>query len=367
MSEDGNASEFEALFGNAPCGYVVVSIDGRIARINSTLTNWLGRSAQELTDLPFTQILSFGGRIAFETHLTPMLRLQGQIDEIALDLVASNGAKVPVIANAAVKRDEAGKPLQTWVTLFKAADRRKYERGLIAARDEAEAASLASHETAVLREQFIAVLGHDLRNPVAALDAGSRLLSSEELSERGKFVLRQMGQSVARASSLIDNILDFARGRLGEGLILERNRDEPLNPVLEQVVAEVSAIYPDRKIETSFIVDDPIYCDRQRIAQLFANLLSNAIAHGAPDLPIEVEARSDGQFTLAVRNGGDPIPDDAREKLFEPFFRGGSQRSQQGLGLGLFIVSEIAKAHGGSMDVTSNSNETSFVLSIPTV
>jgi sigma-B regulation protein RsbU (phosphoserine phosphatase) len=314
----------------------------------------------------FGDCMSFGGRIAFETHLAPLLRLQGYVGEIALDLLGADGTKIPIIANAAEKRAEDGSHLLTRITLFKAVDRRTYERSLIEARDEAEHAKEAEHETAILREQFIAVLGHDLRNPIAALSSGVALLGKEELSNRGRFIVEQMGQSVGRAAALIDDVLDFARGRLGEGIILNRNDREPLTPVLEQVAAEIRLAGKARVIETDFAIEEPLHCDRQRLGQLAANLISNAVAHGAAGRPIKVEAKTaGGQFLLAVSNEGAPIPLEARARLFQPFVRGMNEQSKQGLGLGLFIVNEIAKAHGGGMDVESTAERTCFRFWMP--
>lgn len=365
MSDPLPTEDLADLYENAPCGYISLTPDGTIVKLNHTLAIWLGRPADALLSHKFNAFLSFGARIAFETHLAPLLRLQGHVGEIALDLLGADGTKVPVIANAAEKRSEDGEHLFTRITLFKAVDRRQYERSLVAAREEAETAVLAEHETAVLREQFIAVLGHDLRNPLAAIDSGVRLLERETLSDRGQFITQSMAQSVARAALLIDNVLDFARGRLGEGLILERSDRDPLAPVLEHVAAEVRAATPNRIIHTDFDIEGPVYCDRQRIGQLAANLISNAVTHGASGTPVEVHAHSaDGRFELSVTNQGQPIPDDIREQLFQPFVRGDGHRNQQGLGLGLFIVNEIAKAHGGTVTVVSTEEATRFTFAM---
>lgn len=366
MSDTLPTEDLADLYENAPCGYVSLSPDARIVKVNRRLCEWLGRSADDLLGESFHELLSFGGRIAFETHLAPLLRLQGRVEEIALDLLHSDGTKLPVIANAAEKRDRDGRHLFTRLTLFKAVDRRSYERGLLDARTQAEAAALQVHEASLLREQFIAVLGHDLRNPLAALAAGARMLGQEEgLSNRGRVVIKEMAASIARATALVGDVLDLARGRLGGGLILSREEVQ-LAPVLEQVVSEIRAIAPDREILTDFSITRPVMCERGRIAQLASNLLSNALTHGAPGLPIEIEARTDEErFTLAVTNGGVPIPPAARAQLFQPYFRGAVRPSQQGLGLGLFIVDEIAKAHGGSMEVISTEELTRFIFSMP--
>lgn len=366
-SEELPTEDLEDLYENAPCGYLSISPEGRIVKVNRTLADWLGSSSDALVGRPFHDLLSFGGRIAFETHLAPLLRLQGFVHELALDLLLPDASKVPVIANAAEKRDSEGRHVFTRLTLFKAVDRRNYERGLLEARTRAEAATETEHETSMLREQFIAVLGHDLRNPLAALAAGAHMLSEREaLSKRGEIVIKEMSASIARAGTLVANLLDFARGRLGGGLTLARDGTRPLTPFLEQVVSEMRAIAPDREILADFSIAEPVDCDPARIAQLASNLLSNAITHGDPHMPIRVEGRiEDDRFILSVSNGGVPIPAAARAQLFQPFFRGAVRRSQQGLGLGLFIVNEIAKAHAGSMKVESTDDQTRFTLSMP--
>ena len=355
------------LYENAPCGYVSLSPDGRVVKLNRRLADWLGWDAEDLVGKPIHDLLSFGGRIAFETHLAPLLRIQGFVNELALDLLQSDGLKLPVIANANEKRDSDGRHQFTRLTLFKAVDRRSYERGLIDARDRAQAAIEVEHETSMLREQFIAVLGHDLRNPLAALAAGVRMLSKrEQLSERGEIVVKEMSASITRATALVTNLLDLARGRLGGGLGLKRDPGRPLAPIIEHVVSEMRAIAPDRQIMTDLDITQPVDCDPDRIGQLTSNLVGNALTHGAPGVPVEVEARTgEGVFMLTVTNGGVPIPPEARAHLFQPFFRGDMRPSQQGLGLGLFIVSEIAKAHGGAMEVLSDDQLTSFTFTMP--
>jgi signal transduction histidine kinase len=232
--------------------------------------------------------------------------------------------------------------------------------------DRSEATLLNERQTSELREQFIAVLGHDLRNPLASIAAGVRMLPKAESREAMSEITGLMQTSVNRMSRLIANVLDFARGRLGGGLTLQRSVDEPLEPMLKQVIAELQSSHPAATIDARFDMREPVNCDPQRIGQLFSNLLGNAVTHGASDRPIEVRATSGGgMFELSVVNSGDPIPPEATEKLFQPFYRGGARRSPQGLGLGLFIASEIASAHGGTLKVDSSDRKTRFTLQIP--
>jgi signal transduction histidine kinase len=230
-----------------------------------------------------------------------------------------------------------------------------------------EADLLSERTASELREQFIAVLGHDLRNPLASIAAGARLLRKRLLDEDDVEILGLMQGSVLRMSGLIDDVMDFARGRLGGGLTLDRNTDEPLEPALKQVIAELLAGWPDRTIDLQFGLDDPINCDRARVAQLFSNLLGNALTYGAPDKPVQVVARTfDDSFELSVGNAGDPILPEAMERLFQPFTRGSARPKQQGLGLGLYIASEIARAHGGTLTVNSKDDRTLFMFRMPT-
>lgn len=369
MSDQRSPEDLEDLYETAPCGYVSLSPDSHIAKVNRTLADWLGWPPEQIVGKPVHEILGFGGRIAFETHLAPLLRMQGHVYEIALDLLTADGEKIPTIANAAEKRTADGNHLFTRLTLFKAVDRRTYERSLLEARLKAEAESKAQREASLLREQFIAVLGHDLRNPMAAIGAGIGLLGKhEKLSERGQGIVAQMDRSIERATSLINDLLDLARGSLGRGFAIERTADAPLAPVLEQVVAEIRSIAPGQSIESRIAIDEPVYCDRGRIGQLASNLLANAVTHGSADRPIEFEATTPGdRFVLTVANGGEPIPNEVRGHLFQPFFRGAARPSRNGLGLGLFIALEIAKAHDGTIDVSSDSTETRFTFTMPKI
>jgi PAS domain S-box-containing protein len=220
---------------------------------------------------------------------------------------------------------------------------------------------------AILREQFIAVLGHDLRNPLAAMLSGTRLLMKMSLNDRAAAIVRMMEDSGQRMSGLIDNVLDFARGRLGGGLVLDPAANAPVEMALRQVVAELTASAPDRVVEMEFNLAEPINCDLGRIAQLCSNLLGNAHTHGSADQPIHVRAVSGpGCFELSVSNAGDPIPPVALGRLFRPFFRSAGRSSREGLGLGLYIAHEIAKAHGGTLGVESTRDETRFTFRMPT-
>lgn len=365
--------DLEDLYENAPCGYLSLEPSGRIFKVNKTLATWTGYDSEKLLGKKFHDLLNIAGRMFYETHIAPLLRMQGFFNEVAIDLMTANGDRLPVIANAAERRDADGKAISIRITFLKATDRRRYEQELLEARDLSRALQAATEaklrdeqQTSELREQFIAVLGHDLRNPLAALSAGARILSRLPKDETETSVLHMMEATVHRMAGLIDNVLDFARGRLGGGITLSRDTRKPLEPVIRQVVDELRSVMPDRVIETNFHIVDPVNCDRTRIGQMVSNLLGNALTHGASDRPIQVFASTaDKVFELSITNQGVPISPAAMDRLFQPFFRGQVSNSLQGLGLGLHIASEIAKAHGGILTVKSTAEETRFTFLMP--
>jgi K+-sensing histidine kinase KdpD len=228
----------------------------------------------------------------------------------------------------------------------------------------ARANLLDARTTAELREQFIAVLGHDLRNPLASIGAGTELLRKTPLDERARSIVAMMDRSIARMSTLINDVLDFARGRLGHGLTLTCSTT-PLEPVLKQVIEELQTIHPERTIEAEFHLTHPVVADRGRVAQLLSNLLGNALTYGAENEPVRVKATTNGRFELVVSNKGNPIPAAAMDRLFHPFSRGEVRPNQKGLGLGLYIASEIARAHGGKIQAQSSAEATRFTFSMP--
>ncbi|WP_431272430.1 GAF domain-containing sensor histidine kinase [Dankookia sp. P2] len=244
---------------------------------------------------------------------------------------------------------------------------------LIAAQLEAEeqleasrAALLDAEAMDTLREQFIALLGHDLRNPIGAVSAGVGLLARRPADDRAAAILAEMQRSCRRMAKLVDDTLDLARGRLGGGIALQRRR-VALEAPLREVAEALRGAHPGRLIETAIDLPAPVSCDPERIAQLAGNLLANALVHGAPDRPVRLTALGrDGGLTLAVANQGPRIPPAILARLFQPFRRDADgPRAGLGLGLGLYIAAEIARAHGGTLGVSSDAAATVFTLVLP--
>ena len=231
---------------------------------------------------------------------------------------------------------------------------------------KSEADLVDARQSVELRDQFVAVLGHDLRNPLASIGASAHVLLYAPLDDNAKSVVHRIQRSVTRMSNLIDNVLDFARARLGAGIPLNIGNSATLRSMLEQVVAEIRMANPGRAIEARFEFDDRIACDAGRIGQMVSNLVANAVTYGGADGPIQVDASVIGEvFEISVTNTGEPISAETLKDLFKPFARVPNHPAQAGLGLGLYIASEIARAHRGTLSVVSSDGVTSFKFRMP--
>ncbi|MDB5817707.1 MAG: histidine kinase, partial [Rhizobacter sp.] len=228
-------------------------------------------------------------------------------------------------------------------------------------------AALASERaTGELREEFIAVLGHDLRNPLSAISANAFLLENT-LQGKDQKAAHRISTNVHRMSALIDDVLDFARGRLGSGIEAAMETVPDLASALQAVVNELKDSHPERAISSRLSIPRSVQCDQARLQQLVSNLVANAIAHGSAAGTVSLEAhleRSD--LVLSVHNDGEPITPDSLPKIFGPFWRNKATGKREGLGLGLYICSQIVAAHHGTLQVTSSSAEgTRFVARMP--
>lgn len=223
---------------------------------------------------------------------------------------------------------------------------------------------LFNEQTAVkLREQYIAILGHDLRTPLSALTMGVSFLMQQVKDDICQKILARMDNSATRMKRLISDVMDFTRGKMGDGMELNVKAVNNLEDILTYTVSELAGLHPQRAIQTSINIKGSVDCDPERIAQLLSNLLINAIVHGDPLQIIDVKSTIEhGIFSLSVTNGGAPISLEKIDKLFHPFWRNESDKQTGGLGLGLFIASQITSAHNGTLTVCSNESRTIFTF-----
>jgi signal transduction histidine kinase len=218
-----------------------------------------------------------------------------------------------------------------------------------------------------LREQFIAILCHDLRNPLHAVYASGDMLERRLTDPQSLAFVSRIKSNVRRMSALIDDVLDFARGRLGGGIGLELTDVDNINAGLATVVQELRDAQPECEIIAYMSVNRAVRCDLGRLQQVASNLLANALTHGLPHSPVKISARADeNDLVLEVWNAGEPIPAESLSKIFEPFWRHSVSASRNGLGLGLHICSQIVRAHAGRISVTSSRKDgTQFSARLP--
>jgi PAS domain S-box-containing protein len=238
------------------------------------------------------------------------------------------------------------------------------------------AAEKAAHaekaRTQEFQERFVAILGHDLRNPLSAIDMGAALVSRRAASLHDEVTVRvadRMRSSSRRMSRMIEQILDLARSRLGGGLEI-KPQPMMLCPTITLIVDEIRAAHPAREIDVRCPATAAGSWDADRLEQVFSNLVGNAIHYGDPRRPVTIDVREDGpDVIVAVHNEGPPISEALQTELFSPFRRGerdSKTTETSGLGLGLYISRELVVAHGGDLDVRSTSTEgTTFRIKLP--
>jgi two-component system, sensor histidine kinase and response regulator len=222
-------------------------------------------------------------------------------------------------------------------------------------------------ETLRLNEMFSALLAHDLRSPLSAILASARLLQARTEDKTSVDTAARIVSSGNRMARMIEDMLDLARARLAGGIVVKREPAD-FQVLVERVVREHQAAAPSRRIESTYVGNCTGHWDPERIAQVASNLIGNALKHGSPDASVGVQLEGAGRdsVSLVVSNQGTIAPD-VLVHLFDPFRAGHRDSGRgEGLGLGLYIVSQIVQAHQGTVDVkTGQGNETSFRVQLP--
>jgi sigma-B regulation protein RsbU (phosphoserine phosphatase) len=373
-----NLPDTDALYEQAPCGLMLTDADGTIRRVNATFCRWIGAEAAELVNhVRVQQLLTVGGRIFHQTHWAPLLQIQGSVAEVKLDVLhRRDGRRLPMLMNA-IRRDHGGRVFDE-LSMVIAEDRHAYERELLQARRRAEQllqqerqaqqalaqaeeqlklALETAEDRALFAEQLIGIVSHDLRTPLQTIRLGTQMLVRTPLDDAQLKTANNVLRASRRAQRLVEDLLDFTVARVGRGVsVTPQALDLP--QLLADTVDELRAAYPRHQIELRHSGEAAVMADGARIAQLVGNLVANATAYGAPDRPITIASEaSGGGFTVSVHNEGLPIDAALLPRLFDPMVRGNAPATGRSVGLGLFIVREIARAHGGRVDVASAAGE----------
>ena len=257
-----------------------------------------------------------------------------------------------------VKASHALPMFQLFATMIgRSLDEQDY---LMALEENAERDRLNSQ----LREEFIGVVGHDIRNPITAIKAGIRMIERTPEKDHGD-LLKEMSKTADRMDRIVANLLDLSRGRLGGGLQLHGKRPVNMAGLLQDLVREMEQAH-GVTIETDISLSKPVHCDEVRLGQLIMNLLVNAATHGETGKPIALSAeQKSGQLHIHVENHGPLIPRKTLKHLFEPYYRSSDGGTTEGLGLGLYISQQIAAAHGGRITASSDHDTTVFSFEMP--
>ena len=397
--------DLEDLFENAPGGYVSARPNGRIIRVNQTLAAWLGRGLDELVGKRFQDLLNVAGKIYYETHFAPLLRMQGFFNEVAFDLVAKNGRALPVLVNAVERRDEAGQVRFIRITIFNASDRRRYERELLEARHVAEAASSAMRELnqtleariadaveqrmkaeETLRQaqkieavgQLTGGIAHDFNNLLTGVIGSLDLLNTRIAQGRLQGVERYIGAARGaawRAATLTHRLLAFARRQTLDPKPTDING---LVIGLEELVRRTMG----QNIEIEVVGAAGLWntlVDPSQLDNALLNLCINA-RDAMPEgghLTVETANRwldeaaaqeidlPAGQYvTLCVTDTGTGMEPEVIGRAFDPFFT--TKPLGVGTGLGLSMIHGFARQSGGQVRIQSEVGKgTSVCLFLP--
>ncbi len=305
--------------------------------------------------LPDGHGLSNIARLLQAAPAVPLVVLTGNDDERLAVQAVHQGAQ-----DYLVKGQVTG-PLLVRALRY-AIERKRVEEGL--KREE------AARQTAVFREQFLGILGHDLRNPLQAISGNAGLLLRYGgLSEPQRKAINRISISADRMARMINDVLDFTRSRLGGGYPVTRVRMN-VHDVLRQVVEELEVAHPQRRFELTLTGNGWGEWDADRVAQAASNLVGNAVQYSPEDSVVTVRARDEEDgVRLEVHNRGMPIPAERLPHIFDPFVRAHDNSrkvARMGLGLGLYITHEIVKALGGTLQVTSTEADgTCFWMNLP--
>ena len=384
--EHTSLSGTELLYEQAPCGLLVTQPNGNIERVNQTFCRWLGMERDAVLGRRFQDLLNVAGRVFLQTHWAPLLQTQGSIAEVKVEMVHADGRCIPMMLNA-VRREQPSGVLHE-LAVFLAEERNKYERELLAARKMAE--ELLQHQMsvqseltsarnrlrlahaeaeirAIFAEQMIGIVSHDLRNPLTAIKMATGLLERTHLESRQERILGHINHSTDRADRMIVDLLDFTQARVGRGINLATQPID-LHATIAKGVEELRLTFVGRSLIHRVEGEGACVADADRLLQLLGHLVSNAITYGAPDSEVIVTSAFDTNLIrLSVHNQGEPIAMEKVDSLYEPVVRVVSDSDEtRTVGLGLFIVREIVRAHLGEITVRSSADEgTTFTATFP--
>jgi signal transduction histidine kinase/DNA-binding response OmpR family regulator len=346
-------AQLDAVLTNLPTGVIVTDANGKVSLVNTAAGKLIPGTerAGTLDDVFRLATWTTSGGTSIAQPEWQLLVTQSSRTEILIRLPREIAVAV------------AGVPLR---------DARGVSTGsVIVIHDvSAEYAANAERErTAQFQQQMLGIVGHDLRNPIGAILVATELLEmNQQARPADASVIKRIATISHRMSRMVDQLLDVTRARLGDGIPVLR-REMELVPLIKSAIDELSLAYPKTQVELVATSEVVGIWDPDRLGQVVSNVMSNAVHYGQVGAPIVVEVTSSElAATITVHNAirDQPISREALATLFDPYRRGHhGGTNANGLGLGLYIVHEIVRAHGGTMEVESVASGTTFRVMLP--
>ncbi|MET0856480.1 MAG: ATP-binding protein, partial [Telluria sp.] len=380
------------LYDKAACGLVLADKSGSILRCNDTFCGWVGWPAAELVGKRRIQdLFTMGGKVFHQTHLLPLLQMQGSVSEVQIDIRHADASVLPTLMN--MFRRQEGDSVYIELAIFIATDRRAYERELLLARRNAEASLLAlaetqqaleesrdvlTHANAELaradhkKDEFLATLAHELRNPLAPLQNVLHILKLKAIDDPQLIWAREVFErQMQQMSHLVDDLMDVSRITQGR-VELRCERIEVASAMQSAIEASGGLIDASGHALHVALPDTPLRVDADptRLTQILTNLLNNAAKYTPHGGQIWFDAAVAGEHVaVTVRDNGIGIAADHLANVFTMFsqLEPALERSQGGLGIGLSLVKGLVALHGGTIDVASAGvgQGSEFVLRLP--
>ncbi len=336
-----------------------------------TFANWTGQKKTEIINLKrFQDLITIGGKIFYETHHAPLIKMQGFVNELYYELTVKGGGNVPVLLNSKQIRDDKGNVLGYKSTFFNITDRKKYEQELLLAKKKAEQAVVAKTE-------FLSTISHEIRTPLNAIIGLTNILHEQDKNPDNREYLNILKFSSNNLLGLINDILDLSKIEAGKVVLEEKDFD--LRQLLHSIAGTFKLktekkgvkilVEPDKNLPVAFFGDD------LKLGQVFTNLVGNAVKFtedGSITIKAEVNDKVDKtyQIRFSVKDTGIGIPSNKLESIFEEFTQASSQISIKygGTGLGQAISQRILELYGGKLMVKSELNKGSefyFTINLP--
>ena len=353
----------EDLFTHAACGLLLTANDGLILKANGTACLWLGYDEEDLVGkVRVRDLLPVGARLFFNTHCQPILQMQGSVAEIQVDLRNRRQERLPMLIN--IVREQDGDRIVDHWALFKASDRRAYERELLSARKAAEAAEaelkkLNAQLSAADRrkDEFLATLSHELRNPLAPMRSALDVFKLRYGQAADDRLLPVFDRQLRHLTRLVDDLMEVSR--ITQGRMQLRRAPVELSALVRSAALDMAETMRAARHSLHLSVcEAPVMVDGDatRLAQVVINLLTNAAKYTPDGGRIELHLRCEPELAeIRICDNGIGIPAPALTTVFEMFaqLEPALERAKGGLGIGLALVRGIVELHGGSIHADS--------------